>query len=658
MKVLQTGILSIAVSAWLTLWPVSPVQSQQSQESPESDTRPNIIFILCDDLGWGDLTCYGHQSVLAHGGWTVRGTLKTPNIDRMAAEGTLFTQFYVASAVCSPSRAAIMTGQYPARLRIHDYLASSALNAERGMPDFLDPAVPTLPRLLQQAGYATGHFGKWHLGGRQNPPPPSAYGIDRYSSCLGADYGPDARVRSTEHIIDETIRFVEDHQNQPFYINTWLYDPHSPLRPTEEMMAPYRELNPRWEGHVGALQIWYAVISDIDRHVGRLLQRLEELGIGDNTLVIFTSDNGPTDWPKKYLTGPPAGFTGPYRGRKWSLFEGGIRMPFIARWTGTIPAGIEDTTSVVSAIDLSPTICRFAGVSVEDDLDGLDRGDVLLGNASRRAKPVFWQYGHPHAILKGGKPEHQSPTFAMRDGRWKFLINPDGSEAQLFDLDADEGEATNLLLKQPERATAMANQISAWADNLGFAFDKKAPLTAPGPTIAILASNQLLRFVNHGVKGDTALLRLDGKSWLDLPAFRVPKVAGGRSLQIKGTIRPSSPSGVILAHGGNRAGYSVYLNEGHLCFATCADKKRTVVRSSVAITGSTNFEARWNPNGEMFLKVNGKLVGKAEAGIIRHEPGDSIQIGADLIQPVGNYNVPNHFSGIIENLTFKYPNGK
>ncbi|MEK6234276.1 MAG: hypothetical protein N2C14_06165, partial [Planctomycetales bacterium] len=315
------------------------------------------------------------------------------------------------------------------------------------------------------------------------------------------------------------------------------------------------------------------------------------------------------------------------------------------------------TTSVMSAIDLSPTISRFAGVSVEDDLDGLDRGDVLLGRPTPRAKPVFWQYGHPHAILKGGKPEHQSPTFAMRDGRWKFLINPDGSEAQLFDLEADEGETTNLLSKLPERSTAMAAQISAWADELGFAFDKKSPLTAPEPTIAILASNQLLRFVNHGVKGDTTSLRLDGKAWLDLPAFRAPKVARGRSLQIKGAVRFRSPSGVILAHGGNQAGYSVYLDEGRLCLAALVNGERTVIRSSAATADSTHFEAKWNSNGEMFFKVNGKLVGKAKPGIIQHEPGDSIQIGADLNQPVGDYDSPNRFSGTIDNLTFKYPNG-
>jgi len=163
--------------------------------------------------------------------------------------------------------------------------------------------------------------------------------------------------------------------------------------------------------------------------------------------------------------------------------------------------------------------------------------------------------------------------------------------------------------------------------------------------------------VNQGVEGDTRSLQLDGKSWLDLPAFRVPKVAGGRSLQIKGTILPTSPSGVVFAHGGNRAGYSVYLDEGHLCLAACVNKKRTVIRSAAAVTGSTNFEAKWNPNGEMFLKVNGKLAGKEQPGIIHHEPGDSIQIGADLIQPVGDYKTPNRFSGTIKNLTFKYPNG-
>jgi arylsulfatase A-like enzyme len=638
------------------------LESISAEES--KGERPNIVVIFIDDMGYADPSCFGNPLI------------KTPNIDRLAAEGIKLNNFYVNSPICSASRVALTTGQYQGRWRIHSFLNSRAGNANRGMADYLDASAPTTAKKLKAAGYATAHFGKWHMGGGRDvddAPLPQAYGFDEslvsfeglgdriISNAKGVERAralghgkviPCERWERMQIQTDRTIDFIGRHRDGPFYVRLFpndVHDVHVPLPGSADKFKSVSD-DP-------FVRDFFAVLEEMDKQIGRVIATIDELDLGENTLILFTSDNGPTDWPKKYKTGPPAGFTGPYRGRKWSLFEGGIRMPFIARWTGTIPAGMEDATSVVSAIDLSPTICRFAGVPVEAELDGLDRGDVLLGTASRRAKPVFWQYGHPHAILKGGKPEHQSPTFAVRDGRWKFLINPDGSEAQLFDLEADEGETTNLLSRHSERATAMAARISERSDDIGFAFDNKAPLTAPVPTIAILASNQLLRFVNHGVQGNTSSLQLDGKSWLDLPAFRAPKVAGGRSLQIKGAIRPNSLSGVVLAHGGNRVGYSVYLQDGYLCFATCVNKKRTVIRSSAVIAGSAKFEANWNSKGEAFLKVNGKLVGKEQVGVIHHEPGDSIQIGADLIQPVGNYSVPNHFSGTIENLTFKYPNG-
>ena len=647
----------------LSLIAVSTCHELAAAEDSNSE-KPNILVIFIDDMGFADPSCFGNPLI------------KTPHIDKLAAEGIKLTNFYVNSPICSASRVALTTGQYQGRWKIHSFLNTRAGNANRGMADYLDPAAPTTAKKLKAAGYAIAHFGKWHMGGGRDvddAPLPQAYGFDEslvsfeglgdriISNPKGVERAralghgkviPCKRWERMQIQTDRTIDFIRRHRDEPFYVRLFPNDVHDAHVPRPGSADNFKSVSDD-----PFVRDFFAVLEEVDNQIGRVIATIDELNLGKKTLILFTSDNGPTDWPKEYLTGPPAGFTGPYRGRKWSLFEGGIRMPFIARWTGTIPAGIEDTTSVVSAIDLSPTICRFAGVPVEDNLDGLDRGDVLLGKSSHRAKPVFWQFGHPHAILKGGKPEHQSPTFAMRDGRWKFLVNPDGSEAQLFDLEADEGETTNLLSRHSSRAAAMAARISKWADDIGFAFDNKAPLTVPEPTIAILASNQLLRFVNHGVKGDTGSFQLDGKSWLDLPAFRAPKVAGGRSLQIKGTIRPGSPSGVILAHGGNQRGYSVYLDEGHLCFATCADKKRTVIRSSAAITGSASFEANWNSKGDVFLKVNGKLVGKAKAGIIRHEPGDSIQIGADLVQPVGNYETPNHFSGIIENLTFKYPNG-
>lgn len=649
--------------ATVVLAAVSTATTEVYAEESKGE-KPNIVVIFIDDMGFADPSCFGNPLI------------KTPNIDRLAADGIKLTNFYVNSPICSASRVALTTGQYQGRWKIHSFLNTRAGNANRGMADYLDSAAPTTAKKLKAAGYATAHFGKWHMGGGRDvddAPLPQAYGFDEslvsfeglgdriISNAKGLERAralghgnviPCERWQRMQIQTDRTIDFIRRHRYAPFYVRLFPNDVHDAHVPLPGSADKFKSVSD--DPYV---RDFFAVLEAMDRQIGRVVSAIDELNLSQKTLILFTSDNGPTDWPKKYKTGPPAGFTGPYRGRKWSLFEGGIRMPFIARWTGRIPAGIEDTTSVMSAIDVSPTICRFAGISVENDLDGIDRSDVLLGKASHRPKPVFWQYGHPHAILKGGKPEHQSPTFAMRDGRWKFLINPDGSEAQLYDLEADEGETANLLAQQPERAAAMAKQICAWADDLGFDFNSKAPLAAPVPTIAILASNQLLRFVNHGVKGDTTSLQLDGKSWLALPKFRAPKVAGGRSLQIKGTIHFDSPSGVILAHGGSRSGYSVYLDHGHLCFTACVNKKRTVIRDPTPITDTASFEAKWNSTGEMFLKVNGKLVGKANAGIMEREPDNSMHIGADLHQPVADYTTPNYFSGTIENLTFKYPNG-
>ncbi|MCH8216542.1 MAG: sulfatase-like hydrolase/transferase [Planctomycetes bacterium] len=630
-----------------------------------SEEKPNILFIFVDDMGFADPGCFGNP------------LMKTPNIDRLAEEGIKVTNFYVNSPICSPSRVAVTTGQYQGRWKIHSYLNTRAGNANRGMADYLDPAAPTTAKKLQAAGYATAHFGKWHMGGGRDvddAPLPQAYGFDEslvsfeglgdriISNPRGVErarklgHGKITPCKRWERIqiqADRTIDFIRRHKDRPFYVRLFpndVHDKHEPVPGSAEKFASVSD-DP-------FVQDFLAVLEELDRQIGRVIDEIDRLGLGEKTLVIFTSDNGPTDWPKKYLTGPPAGFTGPYHGRKWSLFEGGIRMPFIARWKGTIPAGIEDTTSVVSAIDLSPTMCRLARVPVEDNLDGIDRSGVLLGRPSSRAKPVFWQYGHPHAILKGGKPEHQSPTFAMREGRWKFLVNPDGSGAQLFDLEADPGERINLLATQAERAAAMAAKIAAWAADLGFVFEAKMPLTAPGPTIAVLTSNQLLRFANHGVQGDTHSMRFDGNAWLDLPSFRAPRIAGGRSLQIKGTIQPESASGVIFAHGGNREGYSLYLEGGALKFTACVGGSRETVTSPMSVTEPIDFEASWKASGEMTLKINRKLVAKAKTAELMHqEPSDSIQIGADLNSPVGDYKTPNAFTGTIKDLTFRYPNG-
>jgi arylsulfatase A-like enzyme len=430
--------------------------------SATAASRPNFVFIFCDDLGWGDLPAYGHRNVDAHGGWTVRGKLHMPNLDRMSTQGIRFTQFYVASGVCSPSRAGVMTGRFPSELGIHDYLASPELNRQRGCVDYLDPKTPTVTRLLRESGYATGHFGKWHLGRGESSPKPEAYGIDRYDACIR---NPDGRVRSSERIADETIRFIKENQNSSFYINAWLYDPHSPLHPTDEMMDPYADLAPRWGDRKGAMQIYYGVLSDIDKHVGRILDALDEAGVSDNTVVVFSSDNGPESGLIPFISHyGGAASNGPFRGIKRSLYEGGIRTPFIVRWPAGAPAGRVDNSTVIGAVDLLPTFLGLAGVDLpsQADVRGENLAAAFRGEAATRTRPLMWENRFPvydHVL-------HKSPIAAIRDGQWKLLYNPDGSRTELYDIPRDPSELNNLAAAHPDIVKRLRVRAVAWQETL------------------------------------------------------------------------------------------------------------------------------------------------------------------------------------------------
>jgi arylsulfatase A-like enzyme len=628
---------------------------------------PNIVFIFIDDMGYADPSCFGNPHV------------KTPHIDGLARDGIKLTNFYVNSPICSPSRVAVTTGQYPARWKIHSYLNTRAGNRSRGMRDFLDAAAPTTAKKLKAAGYATAHFGKWHMGGGRDvgdAPLPQAYGFDESlvafeglgDRLLGNPKNSSVKLgrgkisfcnrwEKTEKYTDRAIDFIRRNKDKPFYVRLFpndVHDAHVPWPGTDEKWKSVTDNH--WE------QKFFAVLEEMDKQIGRLIGEIDKLGLGENTLILFTSDNGPTDWPKYYRQagGSPPGFTGPFFGRKWSLFEGGIRMPFIARWKGKIPAGVTDTESVMSGIDLSPTFCKFAGVDVpaSERLDGIDRSAVLLGKPSPRARPIFWQYGAPHAVLKAGKVEFQSPSFAIRDGAWKLLVNPDGSEARLFDLTKDPGEKTNLLEREPARAADLFGKIKTWAKKTDFDFDDDAKPVKPAPTVAAVVNNQLLRFNNHGVKiGDDGAWDFDGKSWLSLPKHAAPKVSGKKWIRINATIDPAAPNGVILAHGGDRSGYCVYLKDGKLTFATAVDWKRTVINADTPLgDGAHAIEAFWRVDGTMTLQVDKKLVAKGKApGSLKSQPGDSIEIGADLIKPVGDYQGTNTFRGTISGLTLRHP---
>ncbi len=279
-------------------------------------TRPNIVFIYADDWGWGDLSCHGNE-------W-----LKTPNIDRLAREGVDFQQFLVLNPVCSPSRTALMTGKFPARFCIDQHFAAPQQNRQRNMPDWLDPRAPTLPRFFRQSGYRTGHFGKWHLTNRETygAPTPDGYGIDEAKVFNGGAEWPSAKVHETA---ENTVAFIRANQDQPFFVNVWLHESHTPHAPSEESME-------RWKGLGEQKQVYAAVITDGDRAVGKILDVLRETGLEKKTIVVFSSDNGP-EWTAKvkkplskdthaevsgYDTYYSVGETNGLRGRKRSLFEG------------------------------------------------------------------------------------------------------------------------------------------------------------------------------------------------------------------------------------------------------------------------------------------------------------------------------------------------
>ncbi|RIK74350.1 MAG: N-acetylgalactosamine-6-sulfatase, partial [Planctomycetota bacterium] len=282
---MRSLLWSAAALVWSTGMAGTAVQSAASEPR-----RPHIIFVLADDLGRGDLGCYG-------------GALApTPNIDRLAADGIRLAQYYAASPICSPSRCGLITGQFPAQWRITSYLQTRAGNRACQQADFLDPAAPSLPRALQQAGYKTAHFGKWHLGGGRDvddPPPFAAYGYDEAAGTWESpEPHPDLttadwvwsnedkvkRWERTGFFVDRALDFIKRNRSSPCFVNVWLDDPHTPWVPGEDAAAtPGKETRPRLR----------RVLVEIDRQIGRLRSGLQELGLDDSTLIIFTSDNGP-----------------------------------------------------------------------------------------------------------------------------------------------------------------------------------------------------------------------------------------------------------------------------------------------------------------------------------------------------------------------------
>lgn len=448
-----------------------------SLQAAETKRPPNVIFILTDDQGWGDAKFAGHPY------------LKTPNLDRLAREGTWLRQFYVAATVCSPSRTAFMTSHYPARHQIHGHFSTHDQNAARSMPDWLDADVTTLPDLLKQAGYATAHFGKWHLGGGAGAPAPEAYGFDvsKTVNSNGPSLGdegkePYFRARSTALMVDETIKFAQANKDRPFYVNLWTLVPHAPLKPTPEQLAVYADLKPQAEDpafgewmqkYLGKakdlrsqMQVFAASVTDLDTQVGRLLDALDALGLTNDTLIFFSSDNGPEDYRVGNAANAGVGSPGPLRARKRSMHEGGIRTFGLVRWPGKIPAGRVEETAVTGGVDFLPTIAALAGVKVPAALapDGEDKSALWLGAAAAaRSRPLYWEW---ISGVQGPEDGYMPPPLCVRDGQWKLFVKHDGQGAQLFDIPKDAAEKNDVAAAHPEVVKELTAKALAWAKTL------------------------------------------------------------------------------------------------------------------------------------------------------------------------------------------------
>ena len=422
--------------------------------------KPNIVIILTDDMGYSDIGCFGGRFV------------PTPNLDRMAKSGMLCTRYYSAAPICSPSRCGIMTGMFPARWNFSTYLDNRKHNKDAEQADYLDPQAPSMARLFRNAGYATAHIGKWHLGGGRDvtdAPGFEQYGFDAHVSTYESP-DPDLLITATNWIwsdkdsikrwdrshyfVDKALAFLQQHKGQPCFINLWPDDVHTPWVPrrgseAQEPMKPEEEA------------AFKGVLKEYDVQIGRFLDGLKQLGLDKNTIVIFTSDNGPLpSFRGSRATG--------LRGSKLSLYEGGTRMPFIISWPGHIRAGSTDTSSFITGLDLLPTLAAMAGVELPAGYkgDGVDRSVVFNGRPSARNKDMYWEYGRNNIAFKYPRVYDKSPQLAIRSGNWKLLMNADGTGVELYDVVKDEGETVNLAEREVGVAADLKKKLMTWWEGM------------------------------------------------------------------------------------------------------------------------------------------------------------------------------------------------
>jgi arylsulfatase A len=455
-KTMKTTFLSLFSIAWFCL--------------TASASQPNFLVILCDDLGRGDLSCYGHPII------------ETPHLDRLAEDGIQFTDCYASSPVCSPSRAGLFTGRNPNRAGVYDWIASG--------PVHLRQHEITIPRLLREAGYETMLSGKWHLNGRFNKPAeqptPADHGFDHWfathNNASPNHHNPKNFVRNGESVgptegysssivVREALDWLDNRKEKqkPFAAFLTFHEPHAPIASPPDLVAKYE----KQETIRGQAEYW-ANVGQVDRAVGQVLSGLEQRGLTEDTVVFFTSDNGPEAWMRYpgvwNAHGTPGEVDGvALRGMKLEVFEGGIRVAGILRWPAKVRGG-QIIKEPISAVDLLPTLCELGGASVPADhhLDGTSFVPLIEGaDELQRKTPLFWFYynsrGYAHFALREGDymflasrtEELFWPGTPYTPGRFAAVGLSDVNKSELFNVRKDPMEVLNLANEEPERHAAM-----------------------------------------------------------------------------------------------------------------------------------------------------------------------------------------------------------
>jgi len=641
--------------------------------------QPNIVFILVDDMRWDAMSCLGHPFV------------RTPNIDRLASQGARFANAFVTTSLCSPSRASFLTGTYA---HTHGVRINAAIDP--------DPTLPTFPQLLRRAGYETAFVGKWHMQPKPDPRP----GFDYWLSFTGQGKYVDPELNEngrnfqakgymTDLLTEYAMRWLRRPRRKPFCLYLSHKAVHGPFTPAPRHKKLYADAKlpepasfrdtladkpawmraaivrgqrreeirrnkdkpvppavppTPWKPHHGPWLDYFRTLAAVDESVGRILQTLDELGLGDETIVIFTSDNG-------YFHGEHR------RGDKRLAYEESIRIPLLVRYPPQVRAGLVPEPMVLN-IDIAPTLLDFAAVPIPPVMQGASFRPLLRG------EPVPWRTSFLYEYFQEAWLPGIPTMLAVRTERWKFVTYPDIDDLdELYDLANDPHELRNLAQDPKHAATlaAMRKELARLLRATGY--DKPRPLPpvrrvgsvvleydfeGSGQTVTDRSGKG-----NHGtihgarrVPGRIGMaMRFDGRSFVEVP--KGPALdPSGKPWTVEAWIKPEADDGVVLARGGQSHGYSLYLAGGVPCFAVRAAGGLEIVAAEGKIRRAwTHVAGMLTGDRQLQIYVNGTLAGTRRVGMfIPADPNEPMQIGRDTGTHVGDYDVAEGFRGLIDEV--------